>query len=197
MKLRRLIFSLVAATLAVCSIGIARAEEAATEEELVEYLFVQYAKSVTLADGKLTLKGIQPETLYFSDRPHRIVGREATKKFVEYWWGEGEDSFTVNPPNAVLAVMAEPVPLDLVVVLKDPVLEGDSLVYTVEVLEGPDAGEGLANALFIDVIGRPVVGARGEVRRASRRTARRTARRVNRREERREEVVEEVIEEKY
>ena len=145
-------------------IGVASAQD----DEKVDFLFVQYAESVTLADGKLTLKGVQPETLYFSDRPDRVVGRESTKKFIEHWWEEGEDSFAKNPPNAVLAVMSKPVPLDLVVVLKEPVLEGDTLVYKVEVLDGPESGEGEANALFIDVIG----VRRGEVRREVRQEAR-------------------------
>ena len=145
-------------------IGVASAQD----DEKVDFLFVQYAESVTLADGKLTLQGVQPETLYFSDRPDRVVGRESTKKFIEHWWEEGEDSFAKNPPNAVLAVMSKPVPLDLVVVLKEPVLEGDTLVYKVEVLDGPESGEGEANALFIDVIG----VRRGEVRREVRQEAR-------------------------
>jgi hypothetical protein len=186
MKLRKLMIPLVAITLAVFSISTAAAEDEATGGETVDFLFVQYAKSVKLADGKLTMNGIQPETLYFSDRPDRVVGRLATKKFVEYLWKEGEDSFVKNPPNAVLVVMSEPVPLDLVVVLKEPVLNGDTLVYKVEVLDGPSSGEGKANALFIDVVGRPRGEVRQEARQEMRQTSRRTARRVDRREERRE-----------
>jgi hypothetical protein len=100
------------------------------EETTVEFLFVQYAESVTLIDGVLTLKGIGPETLYFSDRPHRVVGRESTQKFAKAW-DKGEESFSETPPNAVLAVMHKPVPLDLVLVLQDPVLEGGTLTYQV------------------------------------------------------------------
>ena len=181
MKLTKLIIPLITITVLVFSISIVAAEDKALGDETVDFLFVQYAKSATLANGKLTLRGIQPETLYFSDRPDRVVGRESTKKFVEYWWKEGKDSFANNPPNAVLAVMSEPVPLDVVVVLKEPVLEGDNLVYKVEVLDGPDSGEGKANALFIDVIGMP----RGEVRQEGRQEVRQevhqTARRVDRR----------------
>jgi hypothetical protein len=154
---------------------------AAQEEEKVDFLFVQYAESVTLKDNKLTMQGVQPETLYFSDRPDRIVGRESTKKFVEHWWKEGKDSFAKNPPNAVLVVMSKPVPLDLVVVLKEPVLEGDTLVYKVKVLDGPDSGEGKANALFIDVIG----VRRGEVRREVRQEARQEVRQETRQAARR------------
>ena len=168
MKLNQLIFVLAAFSTGLLLIGTV----AAQDDEKVDFLFVQYAENVTLADGKLTLQGVQPETLYFSDRPDRVVGRESTEKFVEHWWKEGPDSFASNPPNAVLAVMSKPVPLDLVVVLKEPKLEGDSLVYTVEVLDGPDSGEGEANALFIDVIG----VRRGEVRREVRQEARQEVR---------------------
>jgi len=132
------------------------ADDQAAKEEMAEFLFVQYSESATLSEGILTLKGVAPDTLYFSDRPHRIVGRVPTAKFVESW-DKGEGSFSEIPPNAVLAVMHKPVPLDLVAVLKNPVLEGDTLTYQVEVLDGPDSGEGEASALFIDVIGFPLL----------------------------------------
>jgi len=174
--------SILILTISLLTTGVFGISTAATQdEETVDFLFVQYAESVTLEDGKLTLMGIQPETLYFSDRPHRVVGRETTEKFVEYWWKKGEDSFANNPPNAVLAVMSEPVPLDLVVVLKEPVLEGDNLVYKVEVLDGPDSGEGKANALFIDVVGVRPGEVRQEVRQETRQEVRQTARRIDRR----------------
>jgi hypothetical protein len=63
------------------------------------------------------------------------------------------------------------------------VLTDRTLVYQVEVLDGPESGTGDFAALFIDVIGEPIGGVRGEVRRTSRRTARRTARRVDRRQD--------------
>lgn len=74
-----------------------------SEAEAVECLFVQHAESVTLQDGLLTLEGIGEDVLYFSDRPHRIVGRSPVEWFVGAW-EEGEDSFEANPPNAVLTV---------------------------------------------------------------------------------------------
>ncbi len=142
--------------------GVVAADGQAAKEEMVEFLFVQYSETATLSEGVLTLRGVAPETLYFSDRPHRIVGRITTQDFVKSW-DDGEGSFSEIPPNAVLAVMHKPVPLDLVVVLKDPVLEGDILTYQVEVLDGPDSGEGEASALFIDVFGFPLVDAVGDI----------------------------------
>jgi hypothetical protein len=149
---------------------------------MVEYLFVQHAEGVTLAEGVLTLEGIGEDVLYFSDRPHRIVGRITLEDFLGSW-DEGEESFAEVPPNAVLTVKQENELRDLTVVLKDPVLTEGTLVYQVEVLDGPESGSGDFAALFIDVIGNPVTGPMGTVRRTSRRTARRTARRVDRRQD--------------
>ena len=154
----------------------------APEEDAVEYLFVQHAEGVTLAESVLTLEGVGDDVLYFSDRPHRIVGRVTLEDFLGSWH-EGEESFAEVPPNAVLTVKQEDELRDLTVVLKDPVLTERSLAYQVEVLDGPESGSGAFAALFIDVIGDPISGPRGEVRRTSRRTARRTARRVDRRQD--------------
>src|SRR5262245_39773304 len=48
----------------------------------VEMLFVQSAKSATLADGKLTLEGVGATVVFFSDRPKRIAGHMATPEIV-------------------------------------------------------------------------------------------------------------------
>lgn len=154
---------------------------AVPEEEMVEYLFVQHAEGVTLEEGVLTLEGVGDQVLYFSDRPHRIVGRETLEKFLDAW-DEGADSFEQTPPNAVLTVKQEDELRDLTVVLRNPVLADGNLAYGVEVLDGPDAGSGEFAALFIDVIGAPLVGPTS-VRGVARRTARRTTRRVNRRQD--------------
>jgi hypothetical protein len=175
MNIRRLVYILAATTLAAGLVSAVVSCKKAAEEEMVEFLFVQYAESSTLSEGVLTMKGVLPDTLYFSDRPHRVVGRESTQKFVNSW-DEGEGNFSEIPPNAVLAVMHKPVPLDLVVVLKDPVLEGDTLTYRVEVLDGPDSGEGEASALFIDVIGFPLLD---EISRSAHETVRSIDRRVD------------------
>ena len=160
----------------------AAAEEPAAEEE-VEFLYVQHADGVTLQEGVLTLEGIGDTVLYFSDRPHRVVGRETLEEFLADW-AEGEGSFAEVPPNAVLTAKQVDELRDLVVVLKDPVLTDGTLVYQVEVLDGPDAGSADFAALFIDVIsvGHPAVGPTSP-RGAARRTARRTTRRMLRREE--------------
>ena len=39
-----------------------------------EFLFVQTAKDIAYKDGVLTLQDVSPVTVFFSDRPQRIVG---------------------------------------------------------------------------------------------------------------------------
>jgi hypothetical protein len=72
--------------------------------ETEEAMFVQTAQSIDSTDGALTLRGITPSTLYFSDRPQRVVGHMSTADFVDLW-GAGDNSFETDPPNAVLAFL--------------------------------------------------------------------------------------------
>ena len=101
-------------------------------------MFVQTAQGIESDGAKLTLQGITPSTLYFSDRPSAVVGRMATSDFVDLW-AVGDNSFETDPPNAVLSFL-EPgvdVPVDAVVVLTAPNLTADgNLSYSIEVLEG-------------------------------------------------------------
>jgi hypothetical protein len=123
--------------------------------KMADFLFVQNAKGIAYANGKLTLKGVSPATVMFSDRPERIAGHMATARFVPFW-GEGKDSFLKDPPNATLSFLEGEGLEDAVVELRDPVLAGDDLSYQVKVLEGKiPASAGMAS-LFIDIIGMPL-----------------------------------------
>jgi hypothetical protein len=121
------------------------------------------------------LKEVTPSTLYFSDRPKRIVGHMATTDFVELW-AEGDNSFEEDPPNAVLAFLesGDQVPEDAVVVIREPRLEDGQLSYSIEALDGTVPAEAGPVTLFIDPLGRPlspisVCGVRRRERRRMRR----------------------------
>jgi len=145
-----------------------------TEKQLedIEALFVQSAVEFSSEEGSVTLHGVSPSTLYFADRPQREVGHMSSRRFVELW-GDGENSFAVDPPNAVLSFLGSDgaLPHDAVVVIKDPSLDGDELTYSVDLLEGTLPAKADACALFIDPFGRPLspVSAAGMHRRARRR----------------------------
>ena len=125
------------------------------EADQIEALYVQTAHGIAYQDGKLTLQILAPTTLFFSDRPDRVTGHITSREFVETW-DKGPDSFASNPPNAVLSVFHPDAVSDIVVELKDPILAGTELTYTVEILDGEMPASGGPVSLFIDVIGRPL-----------------------------------------
>ena len=92
------------------------------ELEAEESMFVQTARGISSDGTTLTLNDVTPSTLYFSDRPKRVVGHMATAEFVDLW-DEGDNSFEEDPPNAVLAFLEpdDQAPGDAVVVIKHPV----------------------------------------------------------------------------
>ena len=50
--------------------------EATVEQlEQIEAMFVQVAHGMTTTDSSITLHGQAPSTLFFADRPQRVVGR--------------------------------------------------------------------------------------------------------------------------
>jgi hypothetical protein len=148
------------------------AEQLETEESM----FVQTAEGVDSDGSTLTLRGITPSTLYFSDRPQRVVGHMATNDFVDLW-AIGDNSFETDPPNAVLSFLESGanVPDDAVIVLKEPNLDGKGdLSYSIDVLDGAVPTHTGPVTLFIDPFGRPlspvsVCGVRRRERRRMRR----------------------------
>ena len=113
--------------------------------EDIEALFAQTAHEMTTDGDRVTFHKLSPSTLYFSDRPQRVVGHLTTKQFVDEW-DKGDNSFAEDPPNAVISFVekGDETPEDAIVVLKDPQIDGDSLTYTVDMLEGSLPAEGRA-----------------------------------------------------
>jgi len=142
--------------------------------DIIEAMFVQSAHGLTSGDGTMTLQGLAHSTLFFADRPDRVVGHLSTRKFVDQW-GEGNNSFADDPPNAVVSFLeqGDTTPEEVTVVLRDPQINEDTLTYQIDVLDGklPDRAESCS--LFIDPIGRPlspvsVMGVRRRERRRER-----------------------------
>jgi hypothetical protein len=115
-----------------------------------EFLFVQTAKNVAYRDGVLTLQGVSPVTVFFSDRPERIVGHVRNDVFFREW-AEGHNSFKNDPPNAVLSIVdGKTRPTGAVVVLNNPRVDGNNLFYDVRALSGTLPTTGGEGTLFID-----------------------------------------------
>jgi hypothetical protein len=122
-----------------------------------DFLFVQTAKGMSFdkSTSKLTLEGVSPITLFFSDRPERIAGNMRTTAFVPFW-STGKDSFLSDPPNADISILEGDKLRQIVAVLQTPMLKNETLTYTVKVLQGEMPAKGSDVSVFIDIIGMPM-----------------------------------------
>lgn len=104
------------------------------------WLFSQTADAGTFstdADGvsTLTLIDVDPGVIGFTDRPDRDTAVIAVERFVEAW----PTMFADSAPNAVLVEHQPDGESDsFVVELSDPRLDGTTLSFTAEVLDGED-----------------------------------------------------------
>lgn len=122
----------------------------------MQLMYVQSAEDLRVDAAKSTLRlvKVNPQTLYFSDRPERVAGNLRLADYLKTW-KEGRDNFGADPPNATLSVY-EPGRADptlVVVTLTKPVVDGADLLYTYKIVEGTMPAKGGATSLFIDWYG--------------------------------------------
>lgn len=105
-----LVFSLVSIMNAVSffSTGYAQQGQTETSIESPQFLAIQNAQSGTISEINSTtfllqLNDLADKLILFSDRPDRLVVTQSNQEFVGNWTS-GEESFRLDPPNAVLVV---------------------------------------------------------------------------------------------
>ncbi len=100
----------------------------------------------------------RPQQPQIADRPIRSAGHALTAHLLEEWSDSAPDSFAKTAPNATVSVFnkAKAGVSDVVVVLKSPKLEGERLVFDVDLLEGDLAGADGAASVFIDIVNLPI-----------------------------------------
>jgi hypothetical protein len=139
----------------VCAVASAQAQSTATQDNssfempAADWLLVQSAAQASFDGKTLTLKGINPKIVMFADRPDRMTGSVDAQSFVDNW-NSGKDSMEKDPPNATLSTIADGKEVLSVVELTSPKLEGDTLSYSVRLLQGTPPNEGTMATLFID-----------------------------------------------
>lgn len=148
--------TLVAGSL-LAALPLTMAAALAEEAKQADFLFVQTAKGMTFdkATSKMTLEGVSPITVMFTDRPERIASHMRTASFVPFW-SKGKDSFLADPPNADISILEGNKLLQVVATLTEPALDGDSLSYGIKVLEGEMPAKAADVSVFIDIIGMPL-----------------------------------------
>lgn len=135
-------------------------------------LFVQTTETGSLMPSKkvpglyeLTFKGVNPSTVYFTDRPRRDVGHQATIEFIQDW-STGPKSFATVPPNAALEILDTRLGnITLIVELLSPHISsnGKTLTYEVRILNAPAISSNfIEGKLTGDTGGKPPAGAIGK-----------------------------------
>ena len=97
---------------AACGDGDDRAEPP-------QYFFTQTSHGALLEDSTLTLFRVSGQTGWFTDRPSRKAGQILTEEFLSLW-GDGENSFADEPPNADFTCTIDGEVVNYVVELSSP-----------------------------------------------------------------------------
>jgi hypothetical protein len=142
---------------------ISSAQNVPTKQETasaqkVQLMFVQTSEDlkVNAEDKTLRLVNVNPQTLYFSDRPKRVAGNLTMPAYFDEWTAKaGPDNFKNDPPNATLSVYEGSNKENTLAVIEisHPMMEGKDLIYKYKMIEGEMPKSGGATALFIDWIG--------------------------------------------
>ncbi len=113
-------------------------------------LYVLGSASGASQGRELRLRGVDPNVVWFEDRPGRTAGRESTAEFVQQWTSRG---FTSDPPNAVLDIGAK---VRVPVILQNPSYDAgnQTLTFAIQADQGASLSqlpqEFGACSLFID-----------------------------------------------
>ncbi len=135
----------------LASYPAARLAIAQTAPTQPSFLFVQSAKKIDYKDGVMTLYDVPSRTMFFTDRPNRVVGNIPTDKFVAKWTTDkGPKGFASQPPNAAVSVFQPSGVQTAIVELSNPRLDGNNLSYNVKVLQGIASAVPAEGVLFID-----------------------------------------------
>jgi hypothetical protein len=149
-------YALFGAAIVLAGCAGVQAPGASAGGSQAQLMYVQSAEDfqVDAAASTFRLVKVNPQTVYFSDRPQRIAGNLKMADYLKTW-KEGRDNFGADPPNATLSVY-EPGRADptlVVVTIMKPVVSGADLLYTYKIVEGTMPANGGATSLFIDWYG--------------------------------------------
>jgi hypothetical protein len=136
---------------AIATVAVSVAAGLAIAQTQPSLLFVQTAQKIDYKDGVMTLYDVPSQTMFFTDRPNRVVGNLPTNAFVAKWTTDkGPNGFASNPPNAAVTEFHPDGIKTAVVELSNPRLDSSKLSYNVEVLQGIASTQPSVGVLFLD-----------------------------------------------
>ena len=133
------LFSALSILVAVNSLHSVYAQENITDVEEPKFFAIQHAQSGSISEinettYSLELNDVSDKTILFSDRPDRIITSVSTFDFIGNW-NLGENSFAIEPPNAVLVVDKQKGEQDIAIVeLFSPIYDVDRKTLKYDVI---------------------------------------------------------------
>ena len=103
----------------------------AADKPKEEWLFVHTAQEAQATSSTLVMP-ISRDIFAFTDRPYRKHSYLTGDKFASLWSDASNDSFKVNPPNAVLTWIKEGVIKEVEVVIVNASSDGKNITYTLK-----------------------------------------------------------------
>ena len=120
-------YLLLSFTLLACSI-----EQEANNNE-PEWLFVHTADSAQVLNNTTVSMPFTEDIFAFTDRPNREHKYISGDEFASYWNDyDDENSFKLDPPNAVLTWVDADGVSEVEVVITDAHFDGSNVIYTIE-----------------------------------------------------------------
>lgn len=149
--------TLLAAAVLVSAAPLLAATPAAKPTE-PQLMFVQLSASMVSDPATKTLRlvNVNPQSLYFADRPVRLAGHLKMDEYLAKWTKQaGKDNFGDDPPNATISVYEKGKADSTLAVIEilNPRVMGKDLVYDYKLIEGKVPKAGGETSLFIDTIG--------------------------------------------
>ena len=94
------------------------------------------ATPIENGEQSITITGVPPTSMWFTDRPEHVAGAESTEDLLTEFFA----NYPNNPPNATISMLVGGQPETRIITLSDPVLNGSTIEFTSTPLENDPWG---------------------------------------------------------
>lgn len=105
------------------------------------------ATTIDNGEQRITITGVPPTSMWFTDRPGHVAGAESTEDLLTDFF----TNFPDNPPNATISMLVGGQPETRIITLSDPLLDGSTVEFTSTPLENDPWGVIPSSATDISV----------------------------------------------
>ena len=128
--MRKLIYLFLALLIVACTTDDNNNDDNSNDLQK-EWLYTHTALEATATSSTTLVIPFTEDIFAFTDRPNREFKYISGDEFASYW-NDYENSFKLDPPNAVLTWVDADAVEEVEVVITDANFDGDNIIYTIE-----------------------------------------------------------------